>query len=42
VKYAAIRGTREEKYAKLAAVKSFDDLKWKTCPKGWHAPLRPA
>lgn len=41
VKYAAIRGTREEKYAKLAAVKSFDDLTWKTCPTGWHAPLRP-
>lgn len=42
VKYAAIRGTREEKYKQLAAVKSFADLKWKTCPTGWHAPLRPA
>ncbi len=42
VKYAAIRGTREEKYAKLASIKSFKGLKWKTCPGEWHAPLRPA
>lgn len=42
VKYAAIRGTREEKYAKLASIESFANLKWKTCPTGWHAPLRPA
>ncbi len=42
VKYAAIRGTREAKYAALAKVKSLRSLKWKTCPAGWHAPLRPA
>lgn len=42
VKYTAIRGTREEKYKQLAAVKSFADLKWKTCPTALHAPLRPA
>lgn len=42
VKYASIRGTREEKYAKLASVKSFRGLKWKSCPTGWHAPFRPA
>jgi len=42
VRYTSILGTREEKYAKLAVVKDFTDLKWKTCPTGWHAPLRPA
>jgi len=42
VRYTSILGTREEKYAKLAAVKSFRSLKWKTCPSDWHAPLRPA
>ncbi len=42
VKYTAIRGTREEKYKQLAAVESLADLKWKICPTGWHAPLRPA
>jgi hypothetical protein len=42
VRYASIQGTRDEKYAKLAAVKMFGDLKWKTCPTDWHAPLRPA
>ena len=42
VRYASIQGTRDEKYAKLAAVTDFSDLKWKTCPTGWHAPLRPA
>jgi hypothetical protein len=42
VRYASIHGTREEKYARLASVGSFKDLKWKTCPTGWHAPLRPA
>ncbi len=42
VRYASIHGTRAEKYAALAAVASFKDLKWKACPKGWHAPFRPA
>src|SRR5207249_458029 len=41
VKYTGIHGTREEKYEKLAAVKSFADLRWKPCPTEWHAPLRP-
>jgi predicted helicase len=41
VRYACIRGTREEKYAQLAAVTSFTRLAWKTCPTDWHAPLRP-
>ncbi|MBL9000102.1 MAG: N-6 DNA methylase [Phycisphaerae bacterium] len=42
VKYAAIRGTREEKYAKLASIRSFRGLKWKVCPADWHAPFRPS
>lgn len=42
VKYAAIRGTKDEKLAKLGAIKSLADLKWKACPTDWHAPLRPA
>lgn len=42
VKYASIHGTREEKYQKLASVKSLKSLKWKKCPTDWHAPLRPA
>ncbi len=42
VRYASIHGTREDKYKKLAAVKSFKSLRWKACPTGWHAPLRPA
>ncbi|HNQ21856.1 MAG TPA: N-6 DNA methylase [Phycisphaerae bacterium] len=41
VHYTRIHGTREEKYARLASVRSFKDLKWKTCPTDWHAPLRP-
>jgi hypothetical protein len=41
VKYTRIRGTRDEKYAELAAVGSFNDLTWKDCPADWHAPLRP-
>src|SRR5205823_6349087 len=41
VKYTRIDGTRDEKYAKLAEIKSFNDLSWQTCPTDWHAPLRP-
>ena len=41
IKYARIRGTREEKLAKLAHVASFRHLTWKPCPTDWHAPLRP-
>ena len=42
VKSTAIHGTRDEKYANLAAVKSLADLEWEACPTDWHAPLRPA
>ena len=41
VRYTRVHGTREEKYAKLAAVHSLVDLTWKPCPMDWHAPLRP-
>ena len=41
VKYTLVRGTRREKYAKLAAVKSLADLNWATCPTGSLDPFRP-
>lgn len=42
VRYVSIHGTREDKYAQLATIRSVKDLKWKTCPTAWPAPLRPA
>lgn len=42
VHYASMVGSREKKYAELAKVSGLSDLKWKTCPTAWHAPLRPA
>ncbi len=42
VKYTRVRGTRKEKYAKLAAVKLLADLTWAACPTGWLDPFRPA
>ncbi len=41
VRYVRIAGTREEKLAQLGRVTSFKNLKWKTCPAGWHDPFRP-
>jgi len=42
VRYARIEGTRAEKLAQLDAISDFNSIKWKTCPKGWQAPFRPA
>lgn len=42
VRYARIRGTRQEKLARLAAVESFADIDWQPCASDWQAPFRPA
>jgi hypothetical protein len=34
--------SREDKLAKLAAIGSLSDLKWRDCPDDWQKPLRPA
>jgi len=39
--YAKITGTREEKYSKLNAVKTFADLEWQDCLGGWLEPFLP-
>jgi hypothetical protein len=41
VHYAKITGTREEKYSKLNAVKTFADLEWQDCFNGWNDPFLP-
>jgi len=41
VRYARIKGSREDKYSALEAINSFSDLKWKKCPTGWADRLRP-
>jgi hypothetical protein len=41
VHYAKITGTREEKYSKLNAVKTFADLEWQDCLGGWFEPFLP-
>lgn len=41
VHYTKITGTREEKYSKLNAVKTFADLEWQDCFNGWHEPFLP-
>ncbi len=42
VHYARIEGTREEKLRALEEIQDLTSLAWKTCPKEWHAPFRPA
>jgi hypothetical protein len=42
VHYARIVGTREEKLAELAAIKSLSDLDWVDGRTGWGEPFRPA
>jgi hypothetical protein len=42
VHYTKITGTREEKYSKLNAIKSFDDLEWQECFEGWTEPFLPS
>ncbi len=42
VRYARIRGTREEKLAALEEIRDFRSLKWRDCPDEWQAPFRPA
>jgi len=37
VHYVRIEGTREEKLARLAAIRHFADLAWSDCPTDWHA-----
>jgi len=41
VRYARIRGDRETKLNVLASVRTFDDLDWSECPRGWQEPFWP-
>jgi hypothetical protein len=41
VRYTRISGTREEKLARLKAVKNFADLEWLDCYSGWTQPFLP-
>lgn len=41
VRYARIEGTREEKLARLAAIRSLDDVDWRDCFAGWTEPFLP-
>jgi len=41
VRYAEIRGDREQKLAALEKVRSFEDLDWRACYAGWHQPFLP-
>jgi hypothetical protein len=40
-RYTKITGTREEKLAKLDAVRRFEDLDWQDCFAGWTQPILP-
>ncbi|HUT53802.1 MAG TPA: type ISP restriction/modification enzyme [bacterium] len=42
VHYSSIEGARDDKLAKLDAIKDFKSLKWLDCPEGWQTPFRPA
>ena len=42
VHYARVEGGRKRKLEQLAAVATFDDLRWQDCPSDWQAPFRPA
>ncbi len=41
VRYARLTGTREEKFAKLNAIRRFADLHWQECFDGWLEPFLP-
>lgn len=41
VRYAKIKGTREEKLEQLARVSGFGDLSWQECYEGWAQPFLP-
>ncbi|MEU8272258.1 type ISP restriction/modification enzyme [Sphaerisporangium sp. NPDC049002] len=41
VRYMAVTGHREQKFARLASV-SIDDSCWKACDTGWRDPFTPA
>ena len=41
VRYARITGTRDEKLARLATIRGFDDLAWQDCFRGWMQPFLP-
>jgi hypothetical protein len=41
VQYARIEGTRGEKLARLDAISSFANLKWRECFDGWTEPFLP-
>jgi len=42
VHYACLEGTRDEKLAGLAAIRSFKDIPWQQCPTRLQAPFHPA
>jgi hypothetical protein len=39
--YARLVGSRDEKYARLDAIRSFADLEWRECYHGWTQPFLP-
>ena len=41
VRYARIRGSRQEKLARLAEIQGLDSLKWRDTVRGWLSPFRP-
>ncbi len=41
VRYTRLTGTAEQKLARLAEVRRFDDLDWETCFTDWQRPLLP-
>ncbi|MGE4553916.1 MAG: type ISP restriction/modification enzyme [Desulfovibrionaceae bacterium] len=41
VHYCRIEGGREEKYARLAAIRDFGSLTWEDCPSEWSARFVP-
>ncbi len=41
VRYTRLTGTRDEKYARLAEIRSFDDVQWRDCFTGSQEPLWP-
>lgn len=41
VRYTKITGAQEAKFIRLDSIEKFADLKWKTCPADWTAPILP-
>ncbi|HYZ76967.1 MAG TPA: type ISP restriction/modification enzyme [Gaiellaceae bacterium] len=41
VHYARLEGSRDEKYAQLLGIRSFEDVAWQPCYSGWLDPLLP-